>query len=184
MENIGIDVHKNQSQVCMVTSEGEFLEKRIRTQRGRFEAVLGERPPARILIEASTESEWVARCLENLGHEVIVADPNYAAMYGYRNRRVKTDRRDARALAEACVMGIYRPAHRLSDDRRHLRGRLAVREALVRTRARYITLIRSARLIISERSAEISSTDLPASACSSRSPRIMFAAPISRPRVG
>jgi len=105
--------------------------------------VFGSRPRARILIEASTESEWVARCLENLGHEVIVADPNYAPMYGHRTRRIKTDRRDARALAEACRNGIYRPAHRTSDGRRHLRGRLAVREALVRTRARYISLIRT-----------------------------------------
>jgi transposase len=29
------------------------------------------------VIEASTDSEWVARCLEGLGHEVIVADPNF-----------------------------------------------------------------------------------------------------------
>jgi hypothetical protein len=34
-----------------------------------------------ILVEASTESEWVARCLEELGHEVVVADPNFALMY-------------------------------------------------------------------------------------------------------
>ena len=31
-------------------------------------------PRARILIEASTESEWVARCLEGLGHEVLLDD--------------------------------------------------------------------------------------------------------------
>ena len=143
MEHIGIDVHKNQSQICALTSDGELIEKRINTERGRFATVFGSRPRARILIEASTESEWVARCLENLGHEVIVADPNYAPMYGHRTRRIKTDRRDARALAEACRNGIYRPAHRTSDGRRHLRGRLAVREALVRTRARYISLIRT-----------------------------------------
>ena len=29
-------------------------------------------------MEASTNSEWVARLLEELGHGVIVADPNYA----------------------------------------------------------------------------------------------------------
>ena len=143
MENVGIDVHKNQSQIAILTAEGELIETRICTERKRFETVLGSRPRARILIEASTESEWVARCLEELGHEVIVADPNYAPMYGQRTRRVKTDRRDARALAEACRSGTYRPAHRTSDERRHLRGRLAVREALVRTRARYISLIRS-----------------------------------------
>jgi hypothetical protein len=34
-------------------------------------------------------SEWVARCLETLGHEVIVADPNFAPMYAHRNRKIK-----------------------------------------------------------------------------------------------
>jgi transposase len=63
--------------------------------------VLGTRPRARIPMEASTDSEWVARRLEALGHEVIVADPNFAPMYATRSRKVKTDRRDARALAEA-----------------------------------------------------------------------------------
>jgi transposase len=74
----------------------------------------GSRPHARILIEASTDSEWVARCLEALGHEVIVADPNFAPTYATRSRKVKTDRRDARALAQAGLLGAYRPAHRLS----------------------------------------------------------------------
>jgi len=105
--------------------------------------VLGDRPSARIVIEASTDSEWVARCLESLGHEVIVADPNFAPMYATRTRKVKTDRRHARALADACVLGAYRRAHRLSDAQRHVRGRLLVRDALVRTRTRYISLIRA-----------------------------------------
>jgi transposase len=64
-------------------------------------------------------------------------------MYATRKRRIKTDRRDARALAEAAKMGTYRPAHRLSDERRHIRAELAVREALVRTRTRYIALAKS-----------------------------------------
>jgi hypothetical protein len=73
MDHIGIDVHKNESQVCILGERGELREQRIRTIPERFAAVLGERPRARILLEASTESEWVARCLEQLGHEVIVA---------------------------------------------------------------------------------------------------------------
>ena len=40
------------------------------------------------------------------GHEVVVADPNYALMYGVQVRAVKTDRRDVAALAEACRLGI------------------------------------------------------------------------------
>ncbi len=105
--------------------------------------MLGPRPRARILIEASPDSEWVARCLEALGHEIIVADPNFAPMYATRTRKVKTDRRDARAVAEACLLGAYRPAHRLSDPQRHVRGRLGVRDALVQTRTRYISVIRA-----------------------------------------
>lgn len=143
MENIGIDVHKNESQICILTQTGEILERRISTRRERFAELLAERPRARIIIEASTESEWVARCLEELGHEVVVADPNFAPMYSTRSRKVKTDRRDARALAEASQLGAYRPAHRTSDGQRHVRARLAVREALVRTRTGYISLARA-----------------------------------------
>jgi len=87
MDNIGIDVHKVESQICILTESGEIIERRLRTQRERFATVVGGRPPAKILIEASTESEWVARCLEELGHEVVVADPNFAAMYATRSRR-------------------------------------------------------------------------------------------------
>jgi transposase len=47
---------------------------------------------------------------------VVVADPNFAPMYATRTRKVKTDRRDARALAEACLLGAYRPAHRLTHS--------------------------------------------------------------------
>jgi len=78
MDHIGIDVHKRESQICILGEGGTILEQRIRSEPERFAAVLGARPRARILIEASTDSEWVARCLEALGHEVIVADPNFA----------------------------------------------------------------------------------------------------------
>src|ERR1700682_2241604 len=40
----------------------------------------------KVLLESSTESEWAARALEELGHEVIVADPNFAPMYATRNK--------------------------------------------------------------------------------------------------
>jgi transposase len=143
METIGLDLHKRESQLSIQAEDGTITERRIVTSRERFTAVLGTRPPARILLEASTESEWVARHLEALGHEVIVADPNYAPMYATRSRRVKTDKRDARTLMEACGQGTYRRAHRLSDPRRHLRAELAVRDALVRTRTRYVALIKA-----------------------------------------
>ena len=81
--------------------------------------------------------------LEQGGHEVIVADPNFAPMYATRRKSLKTDKRDARTLAEACRLGAYRPAHRSSDAMRRVRDHLLVREALIRTRTRYISLMRA-----------------------------------------
>ena len=97
MDSIGIDLHKRESQLCTITEDGELLEQRIVTSRERFSAVLGARAHAGILLEASTESEWVARHLDALGHTVIVADPGFAAMYATRSTRVKTGKRDARS---------------------------------------------------------------------------------------
>ncbi len=85
---------------------GELLAKRIQTERGRFVGALGARPKARILIEASTESEWMARCLEDLSHEVIMADPTYAPTFAQKSRPMKGVRRDAQALAEAYRWGL------------------------------------------------------------------------------
>ena len=143
MEKIGIDVHKVTSQVCIRTDTGTLVEERIATTRAGFAKHLGGRARARVLLEASTESEWVARCLEALGHEVIVADPNFAPMYATRSRKIKTDRRDARALCEACELGAYRAAHRSSDAARGRRAQIAVRAALVDSRTKYISVARA-----------------------------------------
>jgi transposase len=127
-----------------VTADGTVVfERRIATRAEQFAAVLGGRERMRILLESSTESEWVATCLEGLGHEVVVADPNFAAMYGTRRRRIKTDRRDVAALADANRTGVCRPACRVSPAQRVIRQRLLVRDQLVRMRTQLINLLRS-----------------------------------------
>jgi len=141
MWNIGLDVHQRETQVCIRTPEGVVTEHRLPTTRARLTGYFAPLPPSRLLLESSTESEWVAQLLEGLGHTVLVADPSFAPMYG-RRRRTKTDRRDARALAEACARGVYRLAHRLSARQREVRLALAVRQSLVRTRTRWINQMR------------------------------------------
>ena len=143
MDTIGIDLHKRESQLCTVTEDGELIEQRIGTSRAGFTTVFGDRPAARVLLEASTESEWVARHLESLGHTVVIADPSFAPMYATRSSRVKTDKRDARTLCDALRLGAYRAIHRASDAQRHMRAELAVRDALVRTRTRSVAMIKA-----------------------------------------
>jgi transposase len=97
MDHIGIDVHKRESQICILAEGGELIECRIRTEPERFAAVLGNRPRARIVIEASTDCEWVARCLEALGHEVIVAAAA-APSHQPSHRALKATQRHALSL--------------------------------------------------------------------------------------
>src|SRR5437899_9395549 len=54
-----IDLHKRESQIRIVTADGEVIDRRILSTRERFAAMFCGRARMRILIEASTESEWV-----------------------------------------------------------------------------------------------------------------------------
>src|SRR5258706_1966371 len=97
-----IDLHMRYCQVRIVDAAGLVLRgQRVVTSAERLVSVFAGLGEMRILLETGTESEWVAQALEAAGHAVIVADPNYAPMYGEIRRKVKTDRRDVTALAEA-----------------------------------------------------------------------------------
>jgi transposase len=144
MEYVAIDLHLRRSQFRMGLQDGTVVKDgKCDTTRADFTRVFGARAPMRLLVESSTESEWVAQHLESLGHEVIVADPNYAPMYGSRSRKVKTDGRDTAALFDACRLGIYRRAHRVSAAQRARRQQLRIRRHLVQMRSRSISLLRA-----------------------------------------
>ncbi|HEX8148376.1 MAG TPA: IS110 family transposase [Pyrinomonadaceae bacterium] len=143
MDYVGLDLGTSASQVCLLTDAGQLWEQRLKTSPDSLRQAFGSRPRSRILLEASTESEWVARVLEALGHEVIVADPNFAPMYATRSKRVKTDARDARALCEAARLGAYREVRRRSERQRLRQAELAVRDSLVRARTQQINLCRA-----------------------------------------
>jgi transposase len=144
MEYGAIDLHSRRSLIRIVDADGQvLLDRTIATTREAFTAVFAGRAPMRVLVESGTESAWVVATVEACGHAVIVADPNYTLMYGVRVRAVKTDRRDVAALAEACRLGIYRRAHRVSSAQREVRRVLRIREQLVRIRTQLICLLRS-----------------------------------------
>lgn len=145
MQYGAIDLHRRSSVICLAgAADGSYEEQTVGTSRAALTAFFaGRAPPCRILVESSTESEWVARLLEGMGHEVVVGAPSYAAMYATRSRRIKTDRRDGRALCDACRSGQYRAAHRTAEPWRSVRKELSVRDALVRSRTRMINVARS-----------------------------------------
>lgn len=139
-----IDLHARYSQIRIVDDEGRVVrEQRVVTSAERLIGGFAGHGPMRILLETGTESEWVAQALEGAAHEVIVADPNYAPMYGEIRRKVKTDRRDVAALAEANRRGWYRATHRVSAAQRAVRQVLRSRRQLVSMRSGTISLMRA-----------------------------------------
>jgi hypothetical protein len=53
----GLDRHQRERQRSSKADVGSIMDRRIATSRDRFTAVLGGRPPAGTLLEASTASE-------------------------------------------------------------------------------------------------------------------------------
>jgi transposase len=139
-----IDLHLRCSEIRVIDGDGRVVrEKRVATSRETLTAAFAGLTDLRVLLETGTESEWVAQCLEAAGHTVVVADPNYAPMYGEVRRHVKTDRRDVRALAEANRRGWYRATHRRSAAQRALQQLLRSRRQLVQMRTGTISVVRA-----------------------------------------
>jgi transposase len=139
-----IDLHMRASQIRIIDDAGVVQrDQRVPTTRERLIQAFASHGPMRILLETGTESEWVAQVLEAAGHDVVVADPNYAPMYGESTRRIKTDRRDVAALAEANRRGWYRHAHRTSAVQRDTKQILRSRRLLVQMRTSAVSLVRA-----------------------------------------
>ena len=76
---VGLDLGDRYSRYCRLDEAGKIVEEgRVRTEVDALRAQFkGE--PARIVLEVGTHSPWVSRLLQELGHEVIVADPFFRA---------------------------------------------------------------------------------------------------------
>ena len=62
------DLHSRISQIRVVDADGALRhERRVVTSRERLVQAFDGHGPMRILVEASTESEWVAQALEAAG---------------------------------------------------------------------------------------------------------------------
>lgn len=142
---IGIDIHKKTSHIVVFDGERNLavLDKNIRTKRDRFDDELAPFVPAKVLIESSTLSRWVADHLRAQGHEVVVGNPNYALMYASRPANRKNDREDARALAVACQAGHFKAVHRVSDEHRATEEVLGSRALVIESRTMYVNRIRA-----------------------------------------
>jgi transposase len=141
----GLDLGDKYSYLCLIdTVSGEVIEEgRLRTTpealRRRFAS---ERPPMRIAIETGTHSPWVSRLLEELGHEVLVANARKTRLI-YANKR-KTDEVDAENLARLARVDpklLYPLKHRGEESQAHM-ALIRSRQALVDCRTQLVNHVR------------------------------------------
>jgi hypothetical protein len=93
---VGVDLGDRKSAICRLDTAGDVVDRRtISTTRLTFEAYCRALPPSPVVLEVGTHSPWISRLLEELGHEVIVADPS--KIRGNKGRR-KSDKIDAEFL--------------------------------------------------------------------------------------
>ena len=81
-------------------------------------------------IEACPLSEWLHRGLREAGIPVVCIETRHAQRF-LSSRPVKTDKNDARGIAEMMRLGHYRPVHVKSPAAQSMRTTLAARMQLV-----------------------------------------------------
>ena len=140
----GLDLGDKHSYLCLLdTHSGEVIEEgRLRTTAEALRRRFSSERPLRIAIEAGTHSPWVSRLLEELGHEVLVANPRKVRLI-YADKH-KTDKLDAQNLARLARLDpklLYPLKHRGEVSQAHL-AILRSREALVGARTQLINHVR------------------------------------------
>ena len=72
---IGIDLGDVWSHYCTLNEDGEVVDRgRFRTNPSSVDKWFTDLPRVRIAMEAGTHSIWISEQLQELGHEVIVAN--------------------------------------------------------------------------------------------------------------
>src|ERR1700689_2973785 len=151
---IGIDLGDVWSHYCTLNEDGQVVDRGgFRTTPKDIEKWFIDVPHARLAMEAGVHSIWIREQLQQLGHEVIVANVRELRAISHSDR--KSDQVDAEKLARYARLdpNILRPiAHRT----------VAQQEAL--------TLIRARALLVRLRTAAVNAVRGLTKACGYRMP--------------
>jgi transposase len=130
---VGIDVSLEFSSVCAVDAAGTTVrEVKVRSEPEALVAFLAGLGVAvtRVGLEAGPPSHWLHAGLAAAGHEAVLLETRHVKA-ALSAMAVKTDRRDARGIAQLLRMGWYRPVHSKSLAAQEARALLAGRRMLL-----------------------------------------------------
>ena len=128
----GIDVSLEASSVCVVDAEGKILrESKVLSEPEAliawFEA--WGAPLERIGLEAGPLSQWLYAAMAKAGLAVELLETRHVRT-AFRTMPVKTDKKDARGIAQLMRLGWFRPVHCKSLPAQEVRAVLTARKLL------------------------------------------------------
>ena len=125
----GIDVSLEFSSVCVVDAQGKIVrEVKVASEPEALVAFFASLGFAvkRVGLEAGPLSQWLHAGLKRAGLEAVLLETRHvkAALSAVT---VKTDRKDARGLAQLIRMGWFRPVHAKSMGSPEVRSTMVVK---------------------------------------------------------
>ena len=128
----GIDVSLGLSSVCVVDATGQIIrEAKVASEPEALTTFFAglSLPLTRVGLEAGPLSQWLHAGLQRAGFEVVLLETRHVKA-ALSAMIVKTDRRDARGIAQLLRMGWFRPVHCKSPPAQEVRALLMARKQL------------------------------------------------------
>ncbi|MFA5892142.1 MAG: IS110 family transposase [Actinomycetota bacterium] len=133
MRSIGLDVHRDFCEVAIITDGVVASAPRVpTTPHDLFSFAKNLRPTDQIVLENTSNARAIAAILEPHVARVAIANPLAVKLIAHA--RVKTDKIDARVLAQLLAAGFLPEVCFGDEDTRALRRRVSRRGALVKQR--------------------------------------------------
>jgi transposase len=126
----GIDVSLESASVCVVDASGRIIrEAKVGSEPDRLIAWLRGLglPLARVGLEAGPLSQWLYAGLRDAGLAVELLETRHVRA-AFKAMPVKTDRNDARGIAQLMRLGWFRPVHCKSLPAQEVRALLTARK--------------------------------------------------------
>jgi transposase len=128
----GIDVSLDSASVCLVDAQGKIVkEAKVASEPEALIAWFAAHgtPMARIGLEAGPLSQWLFAEMKAAGLPVELLETRHVRA-AFKAMPVKTDRKDARGIAQLMRLGWFRPVHCKSLPAQEVRALLTTRKLL------------------------------------------------------
>lgn len=130
---VGLDISLNKTSVCILEVDGTIVwQGKVDSEPGPIIDKLAawQADIDKVGLEACPLSEWLHRHLTEAGFTAVCVETNHAQRF-LSTRPVKTDKNDARGLAEMMRIGHYRAVHVKSFEAQMVRTTLQARRQIV-----------------------------------------------------